>query len=121
MNRYSIGSILGILLLWELLVRWLEIPKYLLPTPTTIIAYIIAKFQLLANHTLMTLLEAGVGFIVGSFSDAPTEARALKVGPKTGKKTQMMAVTTLDPIPLPKMITMGAAMATIGVLFRITA
>src|SRR4030042_6387404 len=68
MNRYSIGSILGILLLWELLVRWLEIPKFLLPTPSTIISYIIAKFQLLASHTLMTFLEAGIGFIVGSFS-----------------------------------------------------
>ena len=72
MNRYSIGSIVGILLLWELLVRWLEIPKFLLPTPSTIISYIIAKFQLLANHTLMTLLEAGVGFIVGSLSAIAT-------------------------------------------------
>ena len=68
MNRYSVGSIVGILLLWELLVRGLEIPKYLLPTPTTITSYIITKFQLLASHTLMTLLEAGVGFIVGSLS-----------------------------------------------------
>jgi len=68
MNRYSIGSIIGILLLWELLVRGLEIPKYLLPTPTTIASYMIARFPLLASHTLMTFLEAGVGFIVGSLS-----------------------------------------------------
>jgi NitT/TauT family transport system permease protein len=68
MNRYSIGSIVGILMLWELLVRFLEIPKFLLPAPTTIISYIIAKFQLLANHTLMTFLEAGIGFIIGSLS-----------------------------------------------------
>jgi NitT/TauT family transport system permease protein len=68
MNRYSIGSIVGILLLWELLVRGWEIPRYLLPTPTAITYYMIAKFQLLASHTLRTLLEAGVGFIVGSLS-----------------------------------------------------
>ena len=68
MNRYSIGSIVGILLLWELVARGLEIPKYLLPTPTAITSYMIAKFQLLASHTLMTLLEAGVGFVVGSLS-----------------------------------------------------
>jgi len=68
MNRYSIGSIIGILLLWELLVRWLEIPKFLLPTPSAIISYIIAKFSLLANHTLMTFLEAGAGFIIGSLT-----------------------------------------------------
>ncbi len=68
MNRYAIGSIVGILLLWELLVRGLEIPKYLLPTPTIITSYIIAKFQLLTSHTLMTLSEAGLGFILGSLS-----------------------------------------------------
>src|SRR4030043_1685171 len=68
MNRYSIGSIVGILLLWELLVRGLEIPKFLLPTPSAILSYIIAKFQLLANHTLLTVRGAGAGFIVGSFS-----------------------------------------------------
>ncbi len=66
MNKYSIGSIVGIFVLWELLVRWLEIPKFLLPAPTTIISYIFAKFQLLANHTLMTFLEAATGFVVGS-------------------------------------------------------
>ena len=68
MNRYSVGSIIGILLLWELLVRMLEIPKFLLPAPTTIVSYIIAKSQLLATHTAMTLLEAGVGFMIGSLT-----------------------------------------------------
>ena len=68
MNRYSIGSIIGILLLWEVLVRWLEIPKFLLPTPSTILTYDIAKSKLLALHTLMTFFEAGIGFVIGSFS-----------------------------------------------------
>ena len=68
MNRYSIGSIIGILVLWELVVRGLEIPKFLLPAPTTIIFYVITKFRLLATHTAFTLLEAGVGFLVGSLS-----------------------------------------------------
>jgi len=68
MNRYSIASIIGILLLWEFLVRWLEIPKFLLPAPSTILSYIIAKHRLLALHTSMTFLEAGMGFVIGSFS-----------------------------------------------------
>jgi NitT/TauT family transport system permease protein len=67
MNRYSVGSIIGIIVLWELLVRWLEIPKFLLPAPSTIVAYIITKSRLLAFHTSMTLLEAGIGFLLGSF------------------------------------------------------
>ncbi len=68
MNRYSIGSIIGILLLWEFLVRWLEIPKFLLPAPSAILSYAIAKSKLLALHTSMTFFEAGLGFVIGSFS-----------------------------------------------------
>jgi len=68
MNRYSIASIISILLLWEFLVRWLDIPKFLLPAPSTILSYIIAKHRLLALHTSMTFLEAGMGFVIGSFS-----------------------------------------------------
>ena len=60
MNRYSIGSIIGILVLWELLVRGLQIPRFLLPAPTTIVSYVYAKAELLALHTAMTLIEAGV-------------------------------------------------------------
>ena len=68
MNRYSIGSIVGIVLLWEILVRALNIPKFLLPTPSTILSYTIAKSHLFAFHTSTTLLEAGTGFIIGSVS-----------------------------------------------------
>jgi NitT/TauT family transport system permease protein len=68
MNRYSIGSIVGIVLLWEILVRALNIPKFLLPTPSTIVSYTIAKSHLFAFHTSTTLLEAGTGFIIGSAS-----------------------------------------------------
>ena len=68
MNRYSIGSIIGILLLWEFLVGWLEIPRFLLPAPSTIVSYMIAKSRLLVSHTTMTLLEAGTGFIIGSLT-----------------------------------------------------
>ena len=67
MNRYTIGSIIGILVLWELLVRGLQIPKFLLPAPTVIVSYVYAKAGLLALHTAMTLIESGLGFIIGSF------------------------------------------------------
>jgi len=67
MNRYSIASIVGILVLWELLVRGLHIPKFLLPAPTTIVSYVYAKSHLLALHTAMTFIEAGLGFLIGSF------------------------------------------------------
>ena len=66
MNRYSAGSIAGILLLWEVVVRGLDIPKFLLPAPTTIASYIVARIELLALHSSMTFLEAGIGFLLGS-------------------------------------------------------
>jgi NitT/TauT family transport system permease protein len=66
MNRYSIGSIVGVVLLWEFLVRQLQIPKFLLPAPSVIVSYMISKSHLFALHTAMTLLEAGTGFIIGS-------------------------------------------------------
>ena len=66
MNRYSIGSIIGIILLWEVLVRALSVPKFLLPAPTTIVSYIIAKYPLFGFHMGMTLLEAGTGFVIGA-------------------------------------------------------
>jgi NitT/TauT family transport system permease protein len=68
MNRYSAGSIVGVLLLWEFLVRGLEIPRFLLPSPSTILSYIFAKSGFLALHSSMTFLEAGMGFIIGSFA-----------------------------------------------------
>ncbi len=68
MNRYSVGSVIGIVLLWEILVRTLNIPKFLLPAPSAIVIYIVAKSHLFAFHTSMTLLEAGTGFIIGSIS-----------------------------------------------------
>ncbi len=68
MNRYSIGSIIGLLLLWEIGVAVWKVPKFLLPAPTTIVSYMYAKSHLFAFHSGMTLLEAGTGFIIGSLS-----------------------------------------------------
>jgi NitT/TauT family transport system permease protein len=65
MNRYSVASIVGIILLWEILVKALNVPKFLLPAPTTIVSYIFAKYQLFGFHMGMTLVEAGTGFVIG--------------------------------------------------------
>ncbi len=67
MNRYSIVSIIGIILLWEVLVKAFDVPKFLLPAPTTIVSYILAKYRLFGFHMGMTLLEAGTGFMIGAF------------------------------------------------------
>jgi len=66
MNRYSVASIVGIILLWEMLVKAFDVPKFLVPAPTTIVSYIFAKYRLFAFHMGMTLLEAGTGFVIGA-------------------------------------------------------
>ncbi len=55
------------LILWDLLVRWREYPAFILPRP----AVVMAKFQIvltdgtLWRHTSVTLVEIGLGLLLG--------------------------------------------------------
>nr|WP_245864165.1 ABC transporter permease subunit [Paenibacillus donghaensis] len=60
---YPVGFALGFLVLWELAVRIFDIPLYLLPSPTAILAVIDLK---LGSHLLVTLSEALTGFILAN-------------------------------------------------------
>ena len=59
-------SLIGILVIWEILVLLLNIPEYLLPKPTRIISEIITNFDHLLNHTGVTMLEAIIGYIIAN-------------------------------------------------------
>ena len=54
----------GLLLIWELLVRWLEVPLWLLPPPSAVILSLIYRWPLLWWHGGYTLIEALAGFIL---------------------------------------------------------
>jgi len=54
-----------ILVVWELAVRLLEVPPWLLPAPSKI-ALRFGRTQDLAYHTSLTLLEAGFGFAISA-------------------------------------------------------
>lgn len=49
---------------WELAVRMLEIPRFLLPAPTAVLQFTVENVDLLAPHTLSTLLTTIVGFLL---------------------------------------------------------
>ncbi|MBI2965220.1 MAG: ABC transporter permease subunit, partial [Chloroflexi bacterium] len=49
---------------WELLVRALTVPRWLLPPPTSIVRELGTSADLLARHTLITLQEILLGFFV---------------------------------------------------------
>jgi NitT/TauT family transport system permease protein len=54
------------LLTWEVLVWWLSIPLYLIPSPTVISKTIIENFNTLVFDSMVTLVEAMLGFAVGT-------------------------------------------------------
>jgi NitT/TauT family transport system permease protein len=50
----------------ELLLRVLEVPQYIMPPPSMIVAALVSDFPLLAPHIAVTLTELLVGFAIGA-------------------------------------------------------
>lgn len=55
-------SIVGV---WELASRFTDVPEYILPAPTAIVDRLIRSFPLLWDHSVVTLTEIGIGFVLG--------------------------------------------------------
>jgi len=53
--------IIVLLVIWELVVRIADLPVYLLPSPTKILAALISDFSVLMAHSAVTVLEALAG------------------------------------------------------------
>ncbi|TLS49286.1 ABC transporter permease [Paenibacillus antri] len=60
---YPLGFAAAFVVLWELAVRWFDIPVYLLPAPSSVVSSMDAS---LASHMTVTLLEALVGFLIAN-------------------------------------------------------
>lgn len=60
-----LATIAGLLLLWEAVCRAGLVPPYMLPAPTQVIAALAGDAPLIAQHAATTLLEAGIGLVVG--------------------------------------------------------
>jgi NitT/TauT family transport system permease protein len=54
------------LVVWELAVRLLKIPRYLLPSPLAVVAYMYEHPAYLAYHSWVTLVETVLGFVGGA-------------------------------------------------------
>lgn len=63
---YPLAALLGFVILWELSVRFFEIPSYLLPLPVNIVKEIFSEAGLLLEHGWITTLEALLGLIAGA-------------------------------------------------------
>jgi NitT/TauT family transport system permease protein len=56
------ATLAGVVVLWEVVVRVLAVPEYLLPTPSGIAAATVAQWRYLLLHTAVTLYEILWGF-----------------------------------------------------------
>lgn len=61
----TIGTILGLGLLWEGAVRLLEIPRFVLPAPSGIAVKLVEMIPTLLHHAGATLSHAAVGYVIG--------------------------------------------------------
>lgn len=62
-NRISTVFMILLLCGWEVIIRSMAVPAYILPAPSEIIRTLIEERSILWEHTLTTLSEAAVGFL----------------------------------------------------------
>jgi len=60
--RHVLLSFLVLFLVWEILVRLLRVPMYLLPPPSKIVADFLVRWPRMAQHTLITTQEILAGY-----------------------------------------------------------
>lgn len=55
-----------VILLWEVLIIFFQIPNYLIPKPTQIFTALVYSFSGLVPHIAVTFIESFFGFLIGS-------------------------------------------------------
>lgn len=60
--------VLPAILVWEILVRLLQIPVYLLPPPSTVLLNLVENLEIYLEASLLTLGEALAGLLLGLFA-----------------------------------------------------
>lgn len=65
------ATLIGLILLWQIATIVFETPRWLLPAPTDIAEEIIERFDILLEHSLVTLYESLAGFAVSVVVGVP--------------------------------------------------
>jgi NitT/TauT family transport system permease protein len=60
------ATVLAVLLFWEVAVRLLHVPAYVVPSPSAAFIELIEKRQILFSYALVTALEILAGFVAGA-------------------------------------------------------
>ncbi len=61
-----IGLVAALIVVWEAAVRWFEIPRFLLPTPSDIATLMLDEWSLIAMHTRYTLWSVSSGYLTAA-------------------------------------------------------
>lgn len=61
-SAYPVASLLLCVLAWDLSVRFLSLPAYLIPSPAAVGKVMVERFSYLMGHTWVTTLETLLGF-----------------------------------------------------------
>ena len=61
----SIAAMLGLIVVWQLIVSLTDVPRFILPSPYLVGAAFVDNFDLIAEHTLVTLYEILLGLTIG--------------------------------------------------------
>lgn len=56
----------GLVLVWELVVRLLDVPDYVLPAPSEVLAALVGNAEVIGGHTLSTVATAILGLLLGT-------------------------------------------------------
>jgi NitT/TauT family transport system permease protein len=97
-QAYSVLGPLGVFALWELVVRAFGVPVYVLPAPSAIVMKVIADSGLMANGIGTTLMEAVVGYAIGS-AIALATAIAFILSPRL-ERVGLPALVALNSVPV---------------------
>lgn len=58
-------TVVGLLVVWELVVDLGVIPNFLLPTPVQVVQALVSDISLIVGHAATTLVETAIGLLIG--------------------------------------------------------
>lgn len=95
---WALVSIVGCLLVWEVSVRLLHVPSYLLPPFSDIVIQVSRNFSTLASASVATLSEALSGFLIGAL--VGLALAVLLTFTRTIRQSLLSIIVAINTVPM---------------------
>ena len=63
--KSSIAAMVGLIVIWQLIVSFTDVPRFILPSPYLVGVSFVENFDLIGEHTLVTFNEIMLGLTIG--------------------------------------------------------